>query len=60
MQLSLPDLIVHDSSKEIGIHEEEWVDNPLPFEELAELQEEISDDIQAIQVNGMVKGDDTV
>ena len=59
MQLSLPDLIVHDSSEEVGIHEEDWVDNPLSVEELAEQQEELWDDIQAIRVNGMVKGEDT-
>ena len=33
MQLSLPDLIVHDSSEEVGIYEEEWVEDPLSVEE---------------------------
>ena len=45
MQLSLPDLFVHDSSEETGIHEEDWVEDPLSVEELAELQEELWDDI---------------
>ena len=57
MQLSLPDLFVHDSSEDSEIHEEDWVEDPLSVEELAELQEELWDDIQGVQVNGMVKGD---
>ena len=41
MQLSLPDLFVHDYSEDSGIHEEDWVEDPLSVEELAELQEEL-------------------
>ena len=56
MKLSLPDLIVHDSSEEKEIHEEEWVEDPLSVEELAALQEGLWNDIQSLQVNGMVEG----
>ena len=59
MQLCLPDLIVHGSPDEEGIHEEEWVEDLVTLEELAELQEELSDDIQGVQINGMMKGDDS-
>ena len=59
MQLSLPDLFVHDYSEDSGIHEEDWVEDPLSVEELAELQEELWDDIHEVQVQGMVKGDDS-
>ena len=58
MQLSLPDLFVHDYSEDSGIHQEEWVEQPLSVEDWAELQEELWDDIQEVQVQGMVKGDD--
>ena len=59
MQLSLPDLFVHDSLEDTGIHEEDWDKDPLSIEELAELQEEFMDDIQGVEVNGMVKRDDS-